>query len=455
MLYYSRMLLRFKCRNYYSIREEQELSLIATKTRAPEHDETLLDTPIEGVKALRSAAIFGANASGKSNLLLAMQSLSRMVADSWRKWEPTGKIPGWMPFLLDDESRNGSTLLEIDFVLNGCVYNYGFEYNQERFLKEWLVDKTGKDKKLFLREDGERTPEIRFPGRNLQNASQLERIREQTRPNSLFLSAAAQFGHEQMTPIFEWIFDRLNRMKPNSNTEISFTAEQCSSAARLNQITTILKALDTGIANIQVSDETFPPETLELERAMREALQSMGKPIPDDIPLHPKTRKQVTMLHIGVNGKAYPLPFGAESAGTLAFFNMLGPILCELETSSILLIDELESSLHPIWARFIVRMFNNPELNPRGAQLIFATHSPILLDLDFLRRDQIWLAEKTAEGVSEFRSLAEYKPRKGQNRTAAYLHGRFGGVPFIDEEAIAAAVQPELHVSIAAKDREA
>ena len=124
------------------------------------------------------------------------------------------------------------------------------------------------------------------------------------------------------------------------------------------------------------------------------------------------------------------------------------------EIGSVLLIDELESSLHTQMARYLVKMFNDPQLNPRGAQLIFATHNPIFLDPDLLRRDQIWIAEKSDEGVSEFHSLAEFKPRKGQNLMASYLNGRFGGVPFLDEDAIVNAVlrPPESQASTVTQD---
>uniref|UniRef100_E6PX25 ATPase AAA-type core domain-containing protein n=1 Tax=mine drainage metagenome TaxID=410659 RepID=E6PX25_9ZZZZ len=137
----------------------------------------------------------------------------------------------------------------------------------------------------------------------------------------------------------------------------------------------------------------------------------------------------------------YPLPFEVQSGGTIAFFGMLGPILNELETGSILLIDELESSLHPNLARYILKMFNDPLLNPKGAQLIFTTHNPSLLDLDLLRRDQIWIAEKDGVGASEFKALSDFKPRKGQDVATAYLNGRFGGVPFVDEGLLRSALK--------------
>lgn len=436
------MLLRFRCKNLASFRDEQEISLVAAKTRAPEHDEVLLDTPIEGVKALRAAAIFGANASGKSKMLSGMQNLSRIVLESWRAWEPKRKIPAWNPFLLDDESRDDPALLEIDFVVGEAIYNYGFEFNEERFTKEWLIDNTNTSKQLFIRNAELSPTEFRFPNRNLPDTAQLQRIVQQTRPNSLFLSAAAQYGYKPLSQIYDWITERFNLTKPGSGRLLSYTAGQCLSAERLDQIRSVLIASGTGVEDIQVDVENLSSEEIELNQAVRDALRSRGLAIPEDIPEPPKDRKRVKMLHRGKDGKLYALPYEVESEGTSAFFELLGPILCELETGSVMLIDELESSLHPLLAQYIVKMFSDPKWNPRGAQLIFATHNPRLLDPDLLRRDQIWLVDKNSEGASEIHSLAEYKPRKGQNREEAYLNGRFGGIPIIDEERIRSAVQP-------------
>jgi AAA15 family ATPase/GTPase len=147
------------------------------------------------------------------------------------------------------------------------------------------------------------------------------------------------------------------------------------------------------------------------------------------------TRVQnIRMLHTGVNGNLYPLDFDSESSGTHAYFELLGPLLDGLASASCLLVDEFESKLHPNLSRQLVRIFNDPKMNPRGAQLIFNTHDTNLLDLSLLRRDEIWFTEKTQEGATQLIRLSEFTPRKGQNVAAAYLHGRFGATPFLDDE---------------------
>jgi AAA15 family ATPase/GTPase len=140
------------------------------------------------------------------------------------------------------------------------------------------------------------------------------------------------------------------------------------------------------------------------------------------------------MAHQGVGGKPYPLESSQESDGTLAYFSILGPLLDSLRDGIVLLIDELESSLHPKLARELIRLFNSPLLNPKGAQILFTTHSTSLLDLELLRRDQIWFAEKNREGATTLYPLSDYQPRTNQNIEAGYLSGRFGAIPFLDEE---------------------
>jgi len=152
---------------------------------------------------------------------------------------------------------------------------------------------------------------------------------------------------------------------------------------------------------------------------------------------------EVRMLHRGAEGKLYPLATSQQSRGTLAYFSILGPLLDELRDGSILLIDELESSMHPLLVRQLVRIFNDPDLNPRGAQVIFTTHNTGILDPQILRRDQIWFTERKQDGATALYPLTEYKPRKDQNIEVAYLHGRFGAIPFLDSELLYSALQTE------------
>jgi AAA15 family ATPase/GTPase len=436
-LYHFGMLMRFRCKNFRSIREEQEFSLVAVATRTNEHNHVLLNTPIKDVKALRCAALYGANASGKSNFLRAMSRFSAIVANSQRKWEPTGEIPYWDPFELDDHSRNAETAFEIDFTLNSVIYNYGFSFNKSAFVDEWLIDNSGRAKTLFKRKTEGSSTAVGFPGKNLGSTSDetklLDLARLQTRPNSLFLSSAAQSNHELLSSIFKWIIEGFNVLSLRDELFRSYTAEGCSKAERKQQIRDLLAGADVGIVDFRISEEEPPEEFKKLVAAMAGALKEVTAGAAADVMSSPSLRHDIKMFHRGENDALFPLDFSDESAGTRKYFRMLGPILDELQDGSLLLIDELESSLHPSLARQIVRMFNDPILNPKGAQLVFATHDTNLLDLSLLRRDQIWFAEKNDQGGTALKSLPDYKPRKGQEIAPAYLHGRFGAVPILDE----------------------
>ena len=443
------MLLRFRCKNFRSIREEQELSLVASKTRADERNDSLLDTPLKDVKALRCVAIYGANASGKSNVLSAMRVFSRMVSMSQRHWDPTGAIPTWDPFALDEASGVGETEFQIDFVLGSRVYNYGFRFDRVVFLEEWLIDKTKSNpgRELFRRTTIESTVSVKYTGRNLdatgEDSKHLDAVKLQTRPNSLFLSSAAQNNHEFLSTIFRWIVERFHQISTKDPSSLRlYTAESCSEPSRKEKIKELLRFADIGISDIEVAEEEEPEQAKKFHtafvRAMKEIDPEAASNMSEEFSF---SRHNIKMLHSVAGDKSYPLNFEEESAGTRAYFYMLGPLLDVLRDGTLVLIDELEASLHPHLANQIVRIFNDPDLNPKGTQLIFATHDTNLLDLNLLRRDQIWLTEKNQDGATVLVPLSDFKVRTDQNIASAYLHGRFGAIPFLDETLLQAALE--------------
>ena len=439
------MLLRFRCKNFRSIREEQELSLVAAKTRSDERKDSLLDTPLKGVHALRCAAIYGANASGKSNVLHAMRVFSRMVSKSQRQWNPTGGISTWDPFVLDEISRTGETEFQIDFVVGLRVYNYGFRFNRAVFVEEWLKDITEREKQLFRRTTKDSTISAEFPGRNLgatvEDASHLNTIKLQTRPNSLFLSSAAQNNHEQLATIFKWIVDGFQIIFPLGQSWRLHTADYCTTPQRKEKIKALLAFADVGIVDLEVSDKELPENIRGLLTQTDKLIKGVEADTVSGLMNPSSLFHDIKMTHRIADGKLYFLDFENESKGTRTYFALLGPLLDILEDGTLVLIDELEASLHPKLARQLVRIFNDPVLNPKGAQLIFATHDTNLLDLDLMRRDQIWFTEKNENGATVLMPLSDYKPRKDQNIEAAYLHGRFGALPFLDESLLYEALE--------------
>ncbi len=435
------MLLAFRCKNFRSFKTQQEFSLVAGRTRSPEYPNAVIEISGREEGLLRCAAIYGANASGKSNVLRAMSTFSRMVSESHRNWKPTGRIPAWDPFSLDLTSPNGQTEFEADLTVGALVYRYGFCFDEEAVRQEWLIDITARPKVLFRRSTKGPEVSLSLPGRNLGMTSdesrRLESIRLQTRPNSLFLSSAAQSNHERLLPIYKWITDSFHVISPRDWIEPRDTAEMCANLSQKAQVMALLSFADVGIVDLEVSEEQIPEKTTKVLSAMFAAMKEVNPDSPVDLgKLAGKSQPAIRMFHRGAGGESFSLMFRDESAGTRAFFYLLGPLLTELKQGNVLLIDEFGSSLHTNLARQLVKILNNSSSNGEGAQIIFATHDTTLLDPDLLRRDQIWFTEKDQEGATSLSQLSQYKPRKDQDLGHAYLNGRFGAVPFLDEEVV-------------------
>jgi len=440
------MLLRFRCKNFRSIREEQELSLIAAKTRTDEKSESLIDTSFEDLKLLRCAAIYGPNASGKSNVLAALSTFSQMVSESQRLWKPDGQIPHYSPFLLDEDSRGEPTEFEIVFLLDSSVLRYGFRFDRTAFLAEWLVDATSRDKVLFRRELNEGETTFSFPARNLVKSAEdgrhLESIRMDVRLNSLLLSAGAQRNNPALSKISGYLAGYLEIL-PNRDSdeyeEMTRLRTWHRDRARRGEAAKMLAFADVGIREITLStldpSFLFNPNVEPSLRIRAPDLYPHGEEFPPSAGLW--------LSHAGAAGKSYFLSEKHESAGTLAYLRILAPLLNKLRDGGILLIDELESSLHPTLARELVRIFNSPELNPKGAQFVFTTHNTNLLDLQLLRRDQVWFTEKSREGTTRLFPLTDYQPRTNQNIELGYLGGRFGALPYLDEQLLRETLIPE------------
>jgi hypothetical protein len=239
-----------------------------------------------------------------------------------------------------------------------------------------------------------------------------------------------------LSTVYKWIVDRFHMLSTETPTSPRlFTADFCSKRPDIKvRVASLLRFADLGITDFSVTEIEAPEDMRKFQSAFNRALREVHPEAASDSsdasvpPMH-----EIKMVHLGEDEKLYSLDFGDESDGTKTYFAMLGPLLDILENSTLVLIDELEGSLHPHLAKPLVRIFNDPMLNPKGAQLIFATHDTNLLDLDLMRRDQFWFTEKNKYGATVLKPLSDYKPRTDQNIEAAYLHGRFGAIPFLDE----------------------
>jgi len=425
------MLFRFRTRNFRSIRDEVELLLVASNLS--DLPEAVIETPFAERGALRAAAIYGPNASGKSNLLLAMKFMSTAIKNSQRSWSPEGVSRD--RFLLDEESADKPSLFEADFAIDNVRYVYGFEVDSSSVVREWLhAYPTARRRTWFEREGEDFSFGKYFGGENRV-------IKGLTRANSLFLSAAAQNNHEQLLPIYQWFSSLWLFVSGDRNNLRVMTTQMASEDLYKQMISRLVTAADLGIAGFETPEKQPEDYVRRSLVALKEVLFPEGRPL--ELP----TIKTVTFTHRGKGKTAIPLPSSAESEGTLAYFALLGPVLTTLASGGLLFIDEITASLHPLLAMEIVRLFNSPVENLKGAQLLFTTHDTALLDSRILRRDQVWLTEKDERGGTHLFPLTEFKPRRGENIRSGYLQGRYGAVPLVELSALS----DEAHETSSAK----
>jgi hypothetical protein len=334
--------------------------------------------------------------------------------------------------MANEESKREPSEIEVDFLLAGVRHRYGFRVDSQAVLEEWLyVYPKGKKQTWFHRKRG--NPIVfsdKMPGEN-------RTIENLTRQNSLFLSAAAQNAHEAVLPIFTWLSGFLcvigDRRKYRSHT-----AELCSKLDYKNEIARLVSVADLGIAEMRVEDTKFPDKTKEIVDAIATILK-----VPKERLFElPETHQAIRLLHRFEN-TTVPFNMDQESDGTLAYLALLGPAVDAIKNGTPLLIDELDASLHPLLAIQLLRLFNTPSSNPKGAQLIFNTHDTNLLSSGVLRRDQIWFTEKGNDATSHLYALSDFKPRRQENLQNGYLQGRYGAIPFINPDAFLLRFEPD------------
>lgn len=418
------MLIRFRVKNFRSLREPQELSLVASSLKDLPDAVFRSEGVTEGL--LRVAAIYGANASGKTNVLKALSLMRLVVIASQRDWQPEGDIPR-NPFLLDSESHRRPSLFDLDFLHKDVRYQYGFELDSKSILEEWLYAYPSGRRQLWFKREGK---SFTF-GKNLQGENKT--IESLTRNNSLFLSAAAQNNHPNLLPIYNWFSDSAVFVFPYGVISEQLINDVCANESVRNAVWQFLSAADLGLTGFNVETELADDNYKTIFATLKGLMPKNVK-----LPPTPEKISRLVLRHKGAVEPEVPLRQEDESAGTLAYFKLLGPAVIAIASGSTFFVDELDASLHPILAREIVRLFNESKSNPNGAQLIFTTHDTNLLDKSLLRRDQIWFTEKDTTGGTHLYPLSDFKPRKNENLEHGYLQGRYGAVPFIGSTDITA-----------------
>lgn len=436
------MIVEFAVKNYLSFKNEIVFSMLAAKSvKECENTEdghtNVFEIPELRARFTRLASLYGANGSGKSNLVKAMSFYRNMIINSVNNDHILSGFSN-MQFRLDSESSNEPSGFQMIFVIDKVKYRYGFEILNESVQTEWLFQQSFENQKesyCFKRE-----------GQNIQINPKTFKggkvIIDMTRPNALVLSTAAQFKIQTALNIKNWISRQFNILSGVTDATFNYTAQQyLQDTAMREKILDFIKIIDLGIQDISVeenyidtlSDSNMIPDNPLVQKILggiNNAINPSGNKIRE---------LNILASHNKYEGDAIidkvAFPFHDESTGTIKIFALLGPWLDTLANGGVLVVDEFGASIHTKLALELIRLFQS-RLNNKNAQLIITTHDTNLLRKELLRRDQIWFAEKDPHGISDIYSLVEYKinqatsVRNDASFSKDYLLGKYGAIPY-------------------------
>lgn len=412
------MLIQFRFKNFKSFKNDAFLDFSATKIT--EYSNSVVHQGNENL--LPVAAVFGANASGKSNLIEALDFMVNYTLNSFsyggnsdnKKTDYEGIVP--VPFLFDRESRNEPTLFEVYFIRaddnNAKTYNYGFSLDKDGVVEEWLnvKSKTAKEPKTIFYRGEEELDLSGLPDKSR------ELLRLSLNKETLIVSLGAKLKISKLQDVYNWFttMEVINFGNPLENAWLSRKVpKQFTEESVQKNVVEYFATFDPSIIGFDV-------KTVEDEETKRKSLE-------------------INAIHHMIGGGEASIALADESAGTLKMFALYPYISNVLDTGGTLAVDELNSRLHPLLVRNILRVFTDPEINRNHAQLLFSTHDTWQLSNNLLRRDEIWFVEKSTEGISTLYSLADFvdesgaKIRKDESYEKNYLLGKYGAIPELRE----------------------
>ena len=421
------MLLNFAVTNYRSIKERQVFSMLAVDGLP--HKESLIHSK-DGISILPVALLFGANASGKSNILRAFGTMRQMVLNSVRL-NPDDTLDEYEPFLLDEESRNNNTEFEAEFTIRGeggieQLYRYGFAFSESLITEEWLYrHEKSNEIELFYRDRNKvQVNEMTFPeGKGKEDT---------LNSNRLFLSLIAQLNGTQSKEIISW-FDSEKFVTASQIEEYRIVTSSLLKYKKnlivlddivefIDMALTFLSNIDMGITKLSIKEDSAA-----LTKDISDELKKVHPKVGELESTHNRYNRQGEII----GQEVFSIEHN-ESEGTQKITELLGVIFITLWAGSLLVIDELDAKLHPLLTRAIIQLFTNPKINQHGAQLVFTTHDTNQLHLDYVRRDEIWFAEKSPVEATELYSHIEFKDfDPSMDITEQYVNGRYGAIPRI------------------------
>ena len=420
------MLIEFRVENFLSFEDMATLSMVATSDN--EHEQNNVLKQGDKLRLLKSAVIYGANAAGKSNLIKAMTFMSALV--SYPEMSKRGRLPDFS-FKLDRKDQQKPSFFEVTFLQNEKRFRYGFELLEGKVVSEWLFHTpTIREAVLFTRDEEEGI----VIGPSFKEAKGLE---AKPKENQLFLNIVSGYNNEHSISeeVVDW-FESLDVTQSLNSTRfyLGKTLHLLDHHGDVykEKMREFLRRLDV-------------LEDFEVHHIGR--VDEFPEDMPEAVPAYLKSDEDEPVIvfyrKIYENGKVVGVQefdlLDDESEGTQKLFTLAGFFLDTLEHGGTLVVDELESNLHPLITRKVIELFNSATDNPKGAQLVFATHDTNLLSNKLFRRDQIWFVEKNRQGASCLFSLAEYKedglrkPRKDASFGRDYILGRYGAIPFLGD----------------------
>ncbi len=420
------MLIDFTVRNFLSIRDELTLSFVNSKNDLP----NTISIENEKFSVYPFNVIYGPNASGKSNLIKGLKHFIQMVERS-NSFQVDDAIPYYKPFLLDKNSEASPTTFEIEFIAEGVRYAYSFSFNETHIIEETLkFFPEGRSASLFHRVNEK---PINFGSYLKGEKKSIEKL---LTPNVLFLSRAANTSHPQILPVFRYLRDAIVLHTNMDSRGIPFHRTTEFIEKKGNEFTKrvidLLNSADLNINGITLEEDIRQANFLQFP-------EDTPDEVKEDIIKRFSTKPKIGHPIYSNDGDMIATHYfdleHSESGGTIKMYDLASEILLALDNGTILVIDDFDSGLHPLITQFIVTLFQDLQINKKGAQLLVATHDPLLMDNVHLDREQIWFSDKNKEGVTDLYSLGDFEKtnlRKNSSFLNWYMNGRLRAVPATD-----------------------
>ena len=431
------MLIEFRFKNYRSFRDEATLSMEATGLGTFKNSLIKYGT----LNLLPSVAIYGKNGGGKSNVIRAFWLAVQFIKNAQRTQHENARIPV-IPFALNDYSKDEPTEFEFVYTLEGINYWYSFAATKEKVYKESLYHAPKGQKALVFNRENQ---SFNFT----EEKAKRKLISETVAPNQLFFSMACTMNDIACINAMKWFRELLYFSRDYSDIPKQLL-DYSNDTNMLQAISDYAKAADLGIESMQfeidskeVKDDLSFPENMPegVKAALTQFMHILSETSSNSETRLKMNEVKATSKHQGINAKGekvlYPLELSDESDGTRKLMSIAPAIESVLNKGGVLIIDEIEKELHPMLVDFVVAKFQSKQSNPNGAQLIFTTHNTELMNMEILRKDQLYFADKSSEdGTSELYSISEFGTRTTDNIRKGYLLGKYGATPDIEIEEV-------------------